>query len=137
LYRPADVLDEDPEVAGVFAVNDGKICQHKSFAVMTEHSSLSYLKTEQLTTSQFGKMSDYKLWHRRLGHFSNRNIRDTIHHSSGLESLMHKRFEQHTKCPSCMIGKATLEDLPKLKNCAAEPLGQVNMDSSGAVVAMQ
>ena len=27
-----------------------------------------------------------------------------------------------------MIGKSTLEDLPKLKNRATEPLAQVNMD---------
>jgi hypothetical protein len=42
------ILDEDPEVAGVtvFAVNDGKICQHRSFPFMSEHSSLYYLKTE-------------------------------------------------------------------------------------------
>jgi hypothetical protein len=31
-------------------------------------------------------------------------------------------------CPSCMIGKSTLEDLPKLKTRAMEPLVQVNMD---------
>jgi hypothetical protein len=44
------VLDEDPEEAGVpvYAVNDGKtrICKSKSFAFMSEHSSLYYLKTE-------------------------------------------------------------------------------------------
>jgi hypothetical protein len=43
------ILDEDPEEAGVYAVNDGKICKSKSFAFMSEHSSLYYLKTEQLT----------------------------------------------------------------------------------------
>ena len=42
--------------------------------------------------------------------------------------MMHKRFEAHTKCSSCMIGKATLVDLPKLKDRVAEPLGQVQMD---------
>ena len=57
------ILDEDPEEAGVYAVNDEKICnldcKSKSFAFMSEHSSLYYLKTEQLTSSQFGKMSGY------------------------------------------------------------------------------
>ncbi len=57
------------------------------------------------------------------------HIRDTIHHSSGLECLMHKKFEPHMKFPSCKIGKSTLEDLPKLKDSATEPLYQVNMDS--------
>ncbi len=64
---------------------------------------------------------------RRLGYCSNRNIRDTVHHSLGLERLMHKTFEQHMKCPSCMIGKSTLEDLPKLKDCStAEAEGSRN-----------
>jgi hypothetical protein len=132
------IFDEDPEEAGVYVVNDGKICKSKSFAFMSEHSSLYYFKTEQLTSSQFGKMSGYELWHRRLGHCSNRNIRDTIHHSSGLECLMHKKFEPHMKCSSCMIGKRTLEDLPKLKDRAPEPLYQVNMDSfSSSVTSME
>ena len=52
------VLDEYPEEAGVYAVNDGKICKSKSFAFMSEHLSLYYLKTEQLTSSQIGKMLD-------------------------------------------------------------------------------
>jgi hypothetical protein len=43
------ILDEDPEESGVYAVNDGKICKSKSFAFMSEHSSLYYLKIEQLT----------------------------------------------------------------------------------------
>ena len=33
-----------------------------------------------------------------------------------------------------MIGKSTLEDLPKLKDRADEPLGQVNMDSFSSSV---
>ena len=122
------IYDEDPEESGVYAVNDGKICKSKSFPFMGEHSNLFYLKTEPLTAHQFGKMSGYELWHRRLGHCSNRNIRDSIHHSAGLEGLMPKKFESHAKCPSCMIGKSTMEDLPKLKDRADEPLGQVNMD---------
>ena len=118
----------------MYAVNDGKICKSKSFPFMSEHSNLFYLKTEPLTAHQFGKMSGYELWHRRLGHCSNRNIRDTIHHSAGLEGLMSKKFESHVKCPSCMIGKSTMEDLPKLKDRADEPLGQVNMDSFSSSV---
>jgi hypothetical protein len=45
---------------------------------------------------------------------------------------MHKKCEPHVKCPSCMIGKSTLEDLPKLKDRA--PLYQVNMDSFSSSV---
>ena len=76
----------------------------------------------------------YELWHRRLGHCSNRNIRDTIHHSAGLEELMSRKFDPHMKCPSCMIGKSTLEDLPKLEEHALKPLGQVYMDSFSSSV---
>jgi hypothetical protein len=60
--------------------------------------------------------------------------RHALHHSVGLEDLMSKKFEQHMKCPSCMIGKSTLEDLPKLKDRADEPLAQVNMDSFSSSV---
>jgi hypothetical protein len=47
---------------------------------------------------------------------------------------MHKKFEPHMKCASCMVGKSTLEDLPKLKDRAIEPLYQVNMDSFASSV---
>ena len=100
----------------------------------SDHTNLFYLKTEPLSVQQFGRMSGYELWHRRLGHCSNRNIRDTIHHSAGLEELMSRKFDPHMKCPSCMIGKSTLEDLPKLKDRAEEPLAQVNMDSFSSSV---
>ena len=46
-----------------------------------------------------------------------------------LESLKKMTFETHTKCPSCMIGKATLEDFPKAKFPINKPLYQVHMDS--------
>ena len=129
------ILDEDPEESGIFAVQtDGKICKSKSFPFMSEHSSLFYLKTEKLTTQEFGKMSGYELWHRRLAHSSNRNIRDTIYHSIGLDDLKTRKFDSREKCPSCMIGKSTLEDLPKLKDRASEPLWQVNMDSFSSSV---
>jgi hypothetical protein len=38
------------------------------------------------------------------------------------------------KCPSCLIGKSTFEDLPKLKERALKPLAQVNVDSFSASV---
>jgi hypothetical protein len=38
------VLDEDPEEAGVCAVNEGKVCKSKSFGFMSEHSSMHYFK---------------------------------------------------------------------------------------------
>ena len=68
-----------------------------------------------MSAKHFEKQSGYELWHRRLGHASFRNIRDTIKCVNGLESLKHMTCDTHIKCPSCMIGKATLEDLPKTK----------------------
>ncbi len=122
------ILDEDPEDCVVFAVNVAKIIKSKSFPFISSLSNLDYIKTEPICLRQFRKMSGYDLWHRRLGHCTNRNIRETITHSTGREDLRSRTFEEHTKCPSCMIGKRTLEDLPKLKDLATEPLHQVNMD---------
>ena len=59
---------------------------------------------------------------------TNRTIGETIAHFAGLEDLWSRTFDEHAKCPSCMIGKSTLEDLPKLKDSTKEPLHQVNMD---------
>ena len=86
------------------------------------------LKLEQMSARQFEKQSGYELWHRRLAYASNRNIRDTIKCSHGLESL----FETHTKCPSCMIGKATLEDFPKATHMkySVQTKGGRNSDSA-------
>ena len=72
--------------------------------------------------------SGYDLWHHRLVHAPKQNIRDTIEHSIGLEGLAGKRFNKEEKCPSCMIGKSTLEDYPDLIEPALQPLARVNMD---------
>ena len=89
---------------------------------MSEHSSLFYLKLEEMSAGQFEKQSGYELWDRRLAHASNKTIRDTIKCATGLESLKKMTFETYTKCPSCMIGKATLEDFPKAKRPINKPL---------------
>ena len=122
------ILGEDSEESGIFAVNEGKICKSKSSPFMGSLTNLYYIKTEPLCLREFGKLSGYELWHRRLGHSTNRNIRETIAHSTGLEDLRSRTFDEHAKCPSCMIGKSTLEDLPKLKDSAKEHLHQVSMD---------
>ena len=56
---------------------NNKIDKSKSFPFISEHSNLFYLKLEQMCAKQFEKQSGYELWHRRLAHVSNRNIRDT------------------------------------------------------------
>ena len=42
-----------------------------------------------MSSKHFEKQSGYELWHRRLGHASFRNIRDTVKCVNGLESLKH------------------------------------------------
>ena len=64
-----------------------------------------------------------------MGHVSNLTIRETIKCAIGLESLKKMTFETYVKCPSCMIGKATLENFPKAKRPINKPLYQVRMDS--------
>ena len=74
-----------------------------------------------MSSKHFEKQSGYELWHRRLGHASFQNIQDTIQCVNGLESLKHMTCDTHVKCPSCMIGKATLEDLQKTKRVIQNP----------------
>ncbi len=117
------IFDEDPEESGVYAVNDRKIYISKSFLFMSKHSNLYCLKIEPLTLLQFEK---------NMASIPSKNwplhTHDTIKHSEGLEDLQSKTFEEYVKCPSCMIGKSTLENLPKLKSRATEQPVQVNMD---------
>ncbi len=79
-----------------------------------------------MPAQQFGKVSGNEKWHRRLGHATNGGIHDTIPYVKGLEELTNKVYQQHTKCASCMIGKSTLEDFPKLRTRADKPLKQLS-----------
>ena len=124
----------DHEESGIYPIIEGKIDKSKSFAFMSEHSNLFCLKPEMLTQQQFDKMSGYEKWHRRLAHVSNRDIQQSIKHTTGLEELINKTYEQHTKCGACMIGKSTLEDYPALKVRADKPLKQINVDSFSSSV---
>ncbi len=83
---------------------------------------------------QFEKQSGYDLWHGKLAHASNWNIWDTIKWAIGLESLKNMTFETHARCPSSMVGKATLEDFPKAIRPINKPLYQVHIDSFSSSV---
>jgi hypothetical protein len=124
----------DPDESGIYPVINGQIDKSKSFAFMSEHSNLFCLKPEMLTQQQFDKMSGFEKWHRRLGHVSNRDIQLSIKYTTGLEELLNKTFEQHTKCAACMIGKSTLENYPARKVRASKPLKQINVDSFSSSV---
>ncbi len=125
------IHDEDDMESGVYAAINRKIDTAKSFAFMSEHSNLFHLKIEQMNAQQFKNQSGYELWHRhrKMAHSTNQNIRESISCTTGMESLIGQRYESHVKCPSCMIGKATLEDFLSLKRKVVPPLYQINMDS--------
>jgi hypothetical protein len=91
------IHDEDEEESGVFAVINKKIDKAKSVPFMSEHSIFFSLKLEQMSATQFEKQSGlgYELWHRRLEHSSNRNIRDSIKWNNGLEDLKGLTYVRH------------------------------------------
>ncbi len=51
-----------------------------------------------------------------------------------MESSKKMTFETHVKCPSYMIGKATLQDFPKAKPPINKPLYPVHMNSFSSSV---
>jgi hypothetical protein len=53
----------DPEESGIYPIIDKKIDKSKSFAFMSEHSNLFYIRAESMSAQQFGKISDYEKWH--------------------------------------------------------------------------
>jgi hypothetical protein len=105
---------------------------------MSEHSNLFYLKIEKMNSHNFEKQNGYNLWPRRMGHSTNQAIwgqfRASIKCTTRLESLIGQTFESHVKCAACMLGKAKLEDYPKLQVSKVPPLYQVNMDSFSSSV---
>ena len=69
-----------------------------------------------------------------MAHSTNQNIRESISCTTGIESLIGQIYKSHVKCPSCMIGKATLEDFPSLKRKVVPPLYQIDIDSFSSSV---
>ena len=124
------ILDKRPDIAGVYPVEqDGTIDPATSFPFLSEYSEgLFYLRTTSMSSTKYQKMSGYCLWHRRLGHCPNATIQKTIKHSIGLDDLLNARFDDHEKCPACMIGKSKLENMPDRKEHASKPLGRVYID---------
>ena len=123
------VLDEDTDISGIYPLDkNGEPQLQNSISFMSEHSGLFYLKTEPIDWTSFDKLNGYDLWHKRMGHCSYRNIRDTIPHSIGLESLKGQTYDEQTECPSCMIGKSKKENVPGPIKRAETPLRRVNFD---------
>ena len=124
------VLDSDNDVAGVYPKGkDGSIDPANSFSFVSEYSeSLFYLRVAPICATKYAKMSGYELWHRRLGHCPNECIRKSIAHSIGMDDLKSARFDNHEKCPACMMGKSRQNNLPNEKLRAKKPLNRINMD---------
>ena len=126
------ILDDDADIGGIYPLDDDRNPHYQdSFEFINDparDTDLFYLQTEQMDWTTFEELTGYDLWHRRLGHIPHQNIKDTIHHSIGLEDLAKKRFKPDEKGPSCMIGKSTLENYPGSLEPAMRPLARVNMD---------
>jgi hypothetical protein len=124
------VLDSDNDVAGVYPKGkDGSIDPANSFSLVSEYSeSLFYLRVAPICATKYAKMSGYELWHRRLGHCPNECIRKSIAHSIGMDDLKSARFDNHEKCPACMMGKSRQNNLPNEKLRAKKPMNRINMD---------
>ena len=134
------ILDKSNDVAGVYPVgNDGSIDPANCFPFVSEHSEgLFYLRTKAISATKYAKMSGYELWHRRLGHCPNECIRKSIAHSIGMDELKSARFDNHEKCPACMMGKSRQNNLPKAKERAKKPMNRINMDLvSSSVVSIK
>jgi hypothetical protein len=116
------ILDSDNEEgsgSGSIRCSERKIEKAKSFAFISELSSLFYLQIETMSATVFAQMSgwdSWELWHRRLAHSSIRNIQESIPYTSRMEELFKRKYENHLKCPAFMIGKATLADFPQVKS---------------------
>ena len=80
-------------------------------------------------------MSEYPLWHRRLGYCPMQTIRDTIPHAKGIEELYRESFDQNQQCPAaCMMGKAHLEIRLRSKKNTKRALERVYMDAMSLLI---
>jgi hypothetical protein len=73
--------------------------------------------------TRFERVTGYDLWHT-----PSKFIKLSIEHSIGLEKLNRKKFSEHQKCPSCIIGKSQLDDKPESIKRAEKPPAKVNFD---------
>ena len=123
------ILDSDHDICGLYPLDkDHQQHYQDSIEFVEDQTDLYYLQTEDMDWTTYDNLTGYDLWHRRLGHVPNRNIEQTIQHSIGLENLIGKTCKRDQKCPSCMLGKSTLENYPGSMDPASQLLGRVHMD---------
>ena len=123
------ILDEDPDISGLYPLDEKKQPHiEESISFISEPTDLYLIKIEEMDWTKFHATNGYDLWHRRLMHCPNRNIRESIQHTKGMEKLLKYRFDNHEKCPSCMIGKSTKQDAPGPIKRATKPFEKVTFD---------
>jgi hypothetical protein len=123
------ILDADPDICRLYPLTKDKEQNHQdSIEFIGEPTDLFYLQTKEIDGTRFNAATGYEVWHQRLGHVQFRNIEQTIQHSIGLKSLVGKKYQKDHKCPSCMIGKSTLEYYPGSKEPDSRPMALVHMD---------
>jgi len=123
------ILDEDPDITGLYPLDKDKQPHiEESIPFISELTDLYLLKIEEMDWRKFHETNGYDLWHRRLMHCPNRNIRETIPFTKGMEKLLKYRYDEHDKCPGCMLGKSSRQDIPGAAKRATRPLEKVNFD---------
>ena len=124
------ILDEDPDISGLYMLDRDRE-QHieDSIPFISECSDLYLIKIEEeMDWRKYHETNGWPLWHRRLMHCPDQNIKATIPFVKGLEKLKDYRLDSHEKCPACVIGKSTKQDNPGSIPRASMPLGKVNFD---------
>ena len=122
------ILDEDPDIAGLYPLDKDKQ-QHieESIPFISEPTDLYLLKVEDMYWRRFHDSNGYALWHRRLMHCPNRCIKESIPYTKGMEKLVKYQYTDHEKCPGCMIGNSTSQDIPGEIPRATRALQRVNL----------
>jgi hypothetical protein len=122
--------------SGIYPVLNGKVDELKSFALMSEHSIYIYIyiKAEGMSVQQFGKVSGYEKWQRRLGHTTNREIHDTIPYVKGWKNLSTRSTSStQMRIPYDKKKYAGTWRVPR----ADQPLKQVNFDYFSSSVVLK
>ncbi len=100
----------------------------ESIPFISETTELYLLKVEEMDGRKFHEANGYALWHRRLMHCPKRCIKETISFTKGMEKLLKYQYTDHEKCPGCMVGKSTRQDIPGEIQRVTRPLQRVNFD---------
>ena len=123
------ILDMDQDIAGLYPLDENNQPHiEESIPFISEPTDLFLLKIETMDWRRFHELNGYDLWHRRMMHCPNRNIRESIPFTKGMEKLLKYRYDHNEKCPGCMIGKSCRQDVPGPAKRADRPLGKVTFD---------